>query len=76
MVRRALSRCRRNYRRLCLLVLALGSGGIARVGLLQFLQPVSGVVLAWILLDENLTPVFMLASGIILSGVWLALRGK
>jgi drug/metabolite transporter (DMT)-like permease len=55
---------------------ALGSGGIARVGLLQFLQPVSGVVLAWILLGENMTPVFMLASGIILSGIWIALRAK
>ena len=33
---------------------ALGRGGIARVGLLQFLQPVSGVLLAGLLLGERL----------------------
>ena len=31
---------------------ALGRGGIARVGLIQFLQPVSGVILAAMLLHE------------------------
>ena len=52
---------------------ALGSGGIAKVGVIQFLQPVSGVILAWILLGESLTMIFFLASCIILSGVWLTL---
>ena len=41
---------------------ALGTGGIARVGLFQFLQPVSGVILAGIILAEALTPVFLFAS--------------
>jgi drug/metabolite transporter (DMT)-like permease len=55
---------------------ALGSGGIAKVGLLQFLQPVSGVVLAWLLLGELLSAGFVGASAIIMAGVWLAISGK
>lgn len=51
---------------------ALGRGGIARVGLLQFLQPVSGVVLAWLLLGERLTGPALLAAAIILLGVGIA----
>ncbi len=53
---------------------ALGRGGIARVGLLQFLQPVSGVFLAWLLLDERLTGSALLAAAIILLGVGIATR--
>jgi drug/metabolite transporter (DMT)-like permease len=55
---------------------ALGTGGIARVGLFQFLQPVSGVILAWLILAENLSLIFMLASSIIMVGVILAFRAK
>ena len=55
---------------------ALGKGGIARMGLFQFLQPVSGVILAWILLGEVMTPVFLGASALILFGVWLAVKAK
>ena len=55
---------------------ALGTGGIARVGLFQFLQPVSGVILAWWILAENLTSIFLLASSIIMAGVILAFRAK
>jgi len=55
---------------------ALGRGGIARVGLIQFLQPVSGVVLAALLLGERISLSFVLASALVLSGVWLAIRGK
>ena len=55
---------------------ALGSGGIARVGLIQFLQPISGVVLAWILLGEMMGIVFLLASSVIFAGVWIAIREK
>jgi len=55
---------------------ALGRGGIARVGLIQFLQPVSGVILAALLLDERISLSFLLASALVLSGVWLAIRGK
>ena len=55
---------------------ALGKGGIARVGLIQFLQPVSGVILAALLLSEGVSLGFLLASALILFGVWLAIKGK
>ena len=55
---------------------ALGRGGIARVGLIQFLQPVSGVVLAVLLLHERISLSFLLASALVLGGVWLAIRSK
>ena len=55
---------------------ALGTGGIARVGLFQFLQPVSGVILAWLILAENLSLIFILASSIIMLGVVLAFRAR
>ena len=55
---------------------ALGRGGIARVGLVQFLQPVSGVILAALLLGEAISLTFLLASALVLFGVWLAIRGK
>ena len=38
---------------------ALGKGGIARVGLIQFLQPVSGVILAGLLLGEQISLSFL-----------------
>ncbi len=55
---------------------ALGSGGIARIGLLQFLQPVSGVILAWLILGEKLSLTFGAASLIIMLGVALAWRAR
>jgi drug/metabolite transporter (DMT)-like permease len=55
---------------------ALGKGGIARVGLIQFLQPVSGVILAAVLLGEQVGLSFLAASALVLFGVWLAIRGK
>ncbi len=55
---------------------ALGTGGIARVGLFQFLQPLSGVILAWLILAESISLIFMLASSIIMVGVILAFRAK
>jgi drug/metabolite transporter (DMT)-like permease len=55
---------------------ALGQGGIARVGLVQFLQPVSGVILAALLLGEGVSAGFLAASALVLFGVWLAIRGK
>ena len=55
---------------------ALGTGGIARVGLFQFLQPVSGILLAWLILSESLSLIFILASSIIMVGVFLAFRAK
>lgn len=53
---------------------ALGQGGIARIGVLQFLQPVAGVVLAWLLLAEPVTATVLTATAIILAGVFIATR--
>jgi drug/metabolite transporter (DMT)-like permease len=55
---------------------ALGTGGIAQIGLFQFLQPVSGVIFAWLILSENLSLMFVLASSIIMLGVVLAFRSR
>ena len=55
---------------------ALGTGSIAQVGLFQFLQPLSGVILAWLILAENLSLIFILASSIIMFGVVLAFRAR
>ena len=55
---------------------ALGKGGIEKIGMFQFFQPVSGVVLAWLLLGEQLSVVFFVSSALILFGVWLALRAN
>ena len=55
---------------------ALGNGGIAKVSLFQFLQPTSGVILAWWLLGEQLSIGFIAASCIVLLGVWIAVKAK
>jgi len=54
---------------------ALGNGGIARVGSLQFFQPVTTLVLAALILGEAVTLPLVAAGGIILAGTWLAQRG-
>jgi drug/metabolite transporter (DMT)-like permease len=53
---------------------ALGRGGIARVGLTQFLQPVSGLLLAAVLLGEHLTLPLAVAALLVLAGVFIAAR--
>jgi drug/metabolite transporter (DMT)-like permease len=53
---------------------ALGKGGIARVGLMQFLQPVSGLLLAALLLGEGLTLPLAIAAALVLTGVFVAAR--
>jgi drug/metabolite transporter (DMT)-like permease len=53
---------------------ALGKGGIARMGVLQFLQPVSGVGYAWWLLGEPVTATVLAASAAIMAGVVVATR--
>ncbi|MGI9303917.1 MAG: DMT family transporter [Gammaproteobacteria bacterium] len=55
---------------------ALGKGGIARLGLVQFLQPVSGVILAGIVLGERVGPTLIVAAVLVLVGVWIALQVK
>lgn len=55
---------------------ALGTGGIARVGLFQFLQPVSGVIMAWLILTEPLSLNFAMTSIVIMCGVMIAFRAR
>jgi drug/metabolite transporter (DMT)-like permease len=51
---------------------ALARGGIARVGLFQFVQPLFGVLLAWALLSEPVALPVWAAAALILAGVWIA----
>lgn len=53
---------------------ALARGGIARIGTIQFLQPLSGLVLAFFLLGERPTLILALATVMILGGVVIAWR--
>ncbi len=53
---------------------ALARGGIARIGTIQFFQPVSGLILAALLLGERMTLSLLAASVVILAGVWIAQR--
>ena len=53
---------------------ALGKGGIGRVALLQFFQPVSGLLLAVFLLGEPLTLSLLAAAALVLFGVWIAAK--
>jgi drug/metabolite transporter (DMT)-like permease len=53
---------------------ALGHGGIARMGTIQFLQPLSGLVLAFFWLGERPTMVLIAATVMIFAGVVIARR--
>jgi O-acetylserine/cysteine efflux transporter len=53
---------------------ALARGGIARIATIQFIQPVSGIVLAALVLGERLTPLLAVAAAVVLAGVWIAQR--
>ncbi len=55
---------------------ALADGGVAKIGALQLLQPVIGIGLAPLLLGEPLTPLLVVATGVILSGVVLVQRER
>ncbi len=53
---------------------ALAAGGIARMATAQFLQPVSGLVLAALLLGERMTLPLALAATMIVAGIVIAQR--
>ena len=53
---------------------ALGQGGIGRMGTIQFMQPLSGLVLAFFLLGERPTWALGIATVMILLGVVVARR--
>jgi drug/metabolite transporter (DMT)-like permease len=47
---------------------------MARIGALQFTQPMVGIALAAVVLSEPITPPLALAGGGILLGVWIIQR--
>ncbi len=53
---------------------ALAAGGIARVGSIQFAQPVISLLLAIPILGEVVTPKLALAAAAIIGGVFIARR--
>jgi drug/metabolite transporter (DMT)-like permease len=53
---------------------ALARGGIGRIATMQFLQPISGLALAALLLGEAITAELAAAGAVILLGVWIAQR--
>ncbi len=53
---------------------ALARGGIARIGSIQFLQPVTSLVLAVILLGEPMTPALAACAAIVVFGTFIAQR--
>jgi drug/metabolite transporter (DMT)-like permease len=53
---------------------ALGHGGIARIGMFQFAQPIVSVVLAGLILSEPLGPTVAIAGALVIAGVWIATR--
>ena len=55
---------------------ALARGGVARVAVLQFCQPLFSLAFAAVLLAEPLTPPLLLAAAAILCGVVIARRGE
>jgi drug/metabolite transporter (DMT)-like permease len=55
---------------------ALAHGGIGRIAPLQFLQPLSGLVLAALVLDERLTPSLAIGAAAVIAGVTLTLRDR
>jgi drug/metabolite transporter (DMT)-like permease len=52
---------------------ALARGGIARVATIQFVQPLSGIALAALVLGERITAPLGLAAAVVLAGVWIVL---
>jgi drug/metabolite transporter (DMT)-like permease len=53
---------------------ALAKGGITRIAPLQFLQPLSGLALAAIVLDERLTWPLAVGAAAVIGGVTIARR--
>jgi drug/metabolite transporter (DMT)-like permease len=54
---------------------ALAKGGIARIGTLQFLQPVASLILAVIILREQMTLPLAACAAVVLAGTILAHKG-
>lgn len=54
---------------------ALANGGVARISLLQFVQPVVTLILAVLLFSETMTAPLLLSASMVLIGVAVARRG-
>jgi drug/metabolite transporter (DMT)-like permease len=55
---------------------SLARGGIGRIAVLQFMQPVLGVLFAWALLHDRLTPMIIICGSLIVTGVITAWAGS
>lgn len=53
---------------------ALGRGGVSRISLMQFLQPVSGLTLSIAMLGDRINPSMILAAFLVVSGTIASLR--
>jgi drug/metabolite transporter (DMT)-like permease len=54
----------------------MARGGISEVGLIQFLQPISGVFLAHALLGEPLSLLLLASAALVTGGIAIANRAK
>jgi drug/metabolite transporter (DMT)-like permease len=55
---------------------AMARGGISQVGLIQFLQPVSGILIAHVLLNEPLHLVLLASGALVIGGIAIANQSK
>jgi O-acetylserine/cysteine efflux transporter len=55
---------------------ALARGGIMRMAPLMFLQPISGLLLAALILGERLTWALAAGAAFVLGGVWVTRRDQ
>ncbi len=54
---------------------ALGQGGVSRISLMQFLQPISGMALSLAFFDDRASLQLILAAGLIFAGTVISSRG-
>ena len=55
---------------------AMARGGISQVGLVQFFQPLSGVLIAHVLLNEPMSLLLLVSGALVIGGIAIANRGK
>jgi len=55
---------------------AMARGGISKVGLIQFFQPISGILIAHVLLDEPLSLLLLASGALVIGGIAIANRAK
>lgn len=55
---------------------AMARGGISQVGLMQFFQPISGILIAHVLLSEPLSLLLIASGALVIGGIAIANRAK